>query len=226
MVFFHKCSRLNRHSAFHSKNVCIDFGLLNLFPDCANPADIAFVVDSSGSVEVEQFGNVIRFIKDLVNQMDIQSGLVRAGIVVYSDNAFVQSRLSTSGELEDLLFAADTLSYFGGETNTAGAIRVMRRDLFNTLEDRLTVQNYAVIVTDGIPNVEPNNTVLEAIRSRIEGTYIILVTVGQGMNTGRNYIALSGIPSEPVSENFFNVRSFSDLYKIVPDVAAAMCNGK
>lgn len=193
--------------------------------NCANPVDIAFLVDSSGSVEVEQYINVINFVKDLVRQMDLDSDLVRASIIYFSDDAGVQFKLKGRADIEDLLYAADTMPYLGGRTNTAGALRKMRNDIFNGRDgDRLTVPNYAVVITDGVPNVEADNTIGEAISSKIDGTHIILVTVGRGMNTGRNYLQLHGIPSQPVPENFFNVLSFNDLYKLVPDVASALCN--
>ena len=66
----------------------------------------------------------------------------------------------------------------------------------------------------------------EAITSRIDGTHIVLVTVGKGLTQGKSYMKLNGIASEPTAHNFFNVKSFTDLQDIVSDVAGALCNGE
>ena len=105
--------------------------------------------------------------------------------------------------------------------------RVLRKDIFaGSNGDRLLIPNFAIIVTDGLPNVDKANLSTEAIAAKISGIHNILVTVGQGLNSGRNYQLLQVIPSAPVADNFFNVNSFNDLITLVPDVSAAMCNGE
>ena len=129
--------------------------------------------------------------------------------------------------IEDVSYAADTIPYLGGRTNTAEAIKVTRKQIFSGKDgDRILVPNFAILVTDGLPNVDAANLSSEAIAAKIAGIHIILVAVGDGLSTGRNYLKLQSIPSDPVADNFFNVLSFNDLEKLVPDVASAMCNGE
>ncbi|KAK2165643.1 hypothetical protein LSH36_47g02029 [Paralvinella palmiformis] len=194
---------------------------------CSSEADIAFLVDMSGSIEVEQHGEVINFIKGLAKQLqrELSDDTVRTSIVYFSDTAIIQKKLGTSSNIEDVAYAADTIPYLGGRTNTAEAIKVTRKQIFSGKDgDRILVPNFAILVTDGLPNIDAANLSSEAIASKISGIHNILVTVGRGLNTGRNYLKLQSIPSDPVADNFFNVGRFKDLMKLVPDVAAAMCN--
>ena len=70
---------------------------LSLPTGCDSKADIAFLVDMSGSVEVEQQGKVINFIKALAKQLqrELSDDTVRTSIVYFSDTTVIQSRLGS-----------------------------------------------------------------------------------------------------------------------------------
>ena len=60
-----------------------------------------------------------------------------------------------------------------------GALDLMRQEMFSSQHgDRIFVPNFALLVTDGIGNVNKQNTVLEAVGAKTDGAHIILVTVG------------------------------------------------
>ena len=57
---------------------------------------------------------------------------------------------------------------------------MMRTQVFNNGHgDRNFVPNFAVLITDGVPNVNPEQTVYEAIDAKLDGTHIILITIGK-----------------------------------------------
>ena len=66
----------------------------------------------------------------------------------------------------------------------------------------------------------------EAINAKIDGIHIVLVTIGSGLNRGRNYLNLHGVASEPFSNNIFNVEDFNELNRVVGPVAGALCNSE
>jgi hypothetical protein len=70
--------------------------------ECSSKADIAFLVDMSGSVEVEQQSTIIEFIKGLAKQVqrELSDDTVRTSIIYYSDTAIVQTNLG--GSVSDL----------------------------------------------------------------------------------------------------------------------------
>jgi collagen type VI alpha len=177
-------------------------------------------------MEYEAFGNVTNFVKDMAQQFKLDGDRVRLGVMYFSDNATVWYKLQQT-VIEDFSYSMDNMPYVGGKTNTANALGSMRKDVFSAIDgDRPNVPNYCIMITDGIPNVRVNATVQEAIQARIDGTHIIVVTVGKGLDTGRNYLNLHGIASEPVPSNFFNVDSFKKMGELVPLVSGALCNGE
>lgn len=161
----------------------------------------------------------------MAHQFKLDGDRVRLAVMYFSDNATVWYDLQRT-DFEDFSYAMDKVPYVGGKTNTANALGSMRTDIFGSINgDRPNVPNYCVLITDGIPNVRVNATVQEAIQARIDGTHIVVVTVGKGLNTGINYLNLHGIASEPVANNYFNVDSFKKMDRLVPLVSEALCNG-
>ena len=196
-----------------------------MFAACDNKADVIFMIDSSGSIEYEAFGNITNFVKDVAHELKLVDDNIRLGVMYYSDDATVWYSLKETN-MEDFGYNMDQMPYVGGKTNTANAINVMRKNMLVEVNgDRPLVPNYCILITDGLPNMMVNATVAEAIQAKIDGTFIIVVTVGKGLNTGRNYLNLHGIASEPVASNFFNVHSFKHMNRLVPDVIEALCDG-
>jgi collagen type VI alpha len=192
---------------------------------CSNRADIAFVIDSSGSIQKEHFGRVLEFIKGMVRQMDLTNGQIRVSIAYFSDDPVLQLPFSSVSATEDVLYAVDRMTFVGGKTNMAKALELIRNQVFIAANgDRPDVPNYVVFLTDGVPNVEVERTIPEAINAHIDGIHIVLVTVGPGLTTGRNYLRLHAIASEPYAENIFNVRDFPELDRIIPGIAGSLCN--
>ena len=72
----------------------------------------------------------------------------------------------------------------------------MRQQLFRSSHgDRLFVPNFAVVVTDGIGNMNADSTVLQAGNAKIDGTHIILITVGTSYLTIRRQLIDRSPPS-------------------------------
>ena len=46
-------------------------------------ADVVFVVDASGSIGESNFNKIIDFVRNIVNQLDIDSGRIRVGMVTF-----------------------------------------------------------------------------------------------------------------------------------------------
>lgn len=77
----------------------------------------------------------------------------------------------------ELVNAIHNLPYPGGQTDTAGGVRVMRTQVFNVEGDRPFVNNTAIIITDGLPT-DPSAVPPEINAAHAQGitTYAIGVT--------------------------------------------------
>ena len=77
-----------------------------------------------------------------------------------------------------LFDAVRNIPYIGGDTNTTGALRLMRTEIFNaTNGDRADVPNVAILITDGDPTREVDQLNDEVSRIKNSGVRIIGVGV-------------------------------------------------
>jgi len=76
-----------------------------------------------------------------------------------------------------LVDAVRNIPYGGGNTNTTGALRLMRTEIFNAIKgDRADVPNVAILISDGVPNREIDQ--LGAEVSHVKNSGIRIIGVG------------------------------------------------
>lgn len=128
--------------------------------------DIVFVLDSSTSVGPTNFRKVLSFVKLTVNEANTDSNGVRVGLMTYSTTSKIIFHLNEFRE-KTLLRQIDNVPYNYGNTNTADAIKTMRREMFNKRNgEREGIKNIAVIITDGVSNMNNQLVSVEARKAR------------------------------------------------------------
>ena len=107
-----------------------------------------------------------------------------------------------------------------GKTNTQEAIRVMREEVFRpTSGDRSGVANVGVLLTDGMSNVDRQNTLIEAQRARDDDVAMYVIALGDDVD--RTEVAgVAGFRQEDDSEYVYDVRNITQ----VDDVVARWTN--
>lgn len=184
--------------------------------------DLVFVLDASTSVTEPNYLLMKDFVKDFLDDADIDSGNVRVGVVIYSTADYIQFHLNEYKTKADIYHAIDAIPYRHGSTNTADAIRTMRTQMFTQVNgDRPNVDNIAVVVTDGVSNINSRRTIPEAEQAHADGIHIY--AIGIGLSETRE---LDGIASKPVEENRFAVQDFTELRDLRQKVFSALCVGK
>ena len=180
---------------------------------------MVFVIDASGSVKQENFDKIINFIKNFLENADIDGGHVRVGVNVYSTGSVIEFNLNTYNNKGDLFNAIDALHYQKGWTNTASALKDMREIMFTEANgDRPDVDNVAIVLTDGQSNRNSKKTIPYADAARNEGIHIYGIGVGL-----KETEELKGISNKPVSENMFTIDNFDELDGLEKRVFAAVC---
>lgn len=184
--------------------------------------DLVFVLDASTSVTEPNYRLMKNFVKDFLAEAEIDSGNVRVAVIIYSTEDYVQFQLNTYRTQADVFNAIDAIPYRHGSTNTADALRTMRTQMFTQSNgDRPGVENIAVVVTDGVSNINSRRTITEAEQARADGIHIYAIGIGLSETT-----ELDGIASKPVDENRFAVQDFSELRELRHKVFSALCAGK
>jgi collagen type VI alpha len=111
-----------------------------------------FVLDSSGSLGRDHFYHVLNFTYNIVDELDIDNGNYRVGVVTFSDSARLEFYLDRYSNKVDLEKAISRINYVYGSTHTADALRMTREEvlsqstgdrpgIFYELQSNLTMQS-------------------------------------------------------------------------------------
>ncbi|XP_041374199.1 uncharacterized protein LOC121387240 [Gigantopelta aegis] len=184
--------------------------------------DLVIILDSSTSVTDVNFIKMKNFVKDLLKNVDLDSGAVRVGVVIYSTRVSVMFHLNQHKSRRAYMRAVDEIPYQYGSTNTAGGLKTMRTEMFTKQNgDRRRVKNVCIVVTDGVSNINARSTVPEAERARAEGIHIY--AIGIGLTDTRELDQLSSRPKDP---NTFIVNDFDELVGLDEKIFGAACPGR
>jgi hypothetical protein len=108
-------------------------------------------------------------------------------------------------------------------TNTSGGMRHLRQEVFVPARgDRPDVQNKVIVLTDGIPTVEADNTEQEAQKLRNQTNAEVTVI---GITTQVDKVVLEQISSPPQIENqnWFVTQDFYSLGELISNTTRGLC---
>jgi len=184
-------------------------------------ADIAFVLDDSGSVTRKNFNKIKRFAIDIVRSLKIGSNKVRVAVVTFSTRPLINFPLNRYYNKRSLIRAIHKIRYRRGGTNTHYALRTLRTHVFRKRRgDRRHVPNIAIVLTDG----KSSNTravIREAIKLKRAGVKMFSIGVGKRLR----YSELTAMASWPTYQFRFVVKNFYALRRIVYTVTKRTCKG-
>lgn len=181
---------------------------------------MVIILDASTSVTPSNWTKVLNATKELINNMHIDEGWARVGIVVFSNDARPAFYLDSFTNKVDMLYNVSNIQYTYGQTNTAAAIWLMRTRMFTQeFGDRPHVPNVAIVITDGNSTVHSERTIPEAKLAHDEG--IDLFAIGVGEADIKELNAISGS-----TKRTYFVDNFDDLEKLMATVYVDFCPGK
>ncbi|KAM9715733.1 integrin alpha-M-like [Menidia menidia] len=179
--------------------------------ECRTQADIAFLLDGSGSVNQDDFTRMKTFVTKLIEPLlgkDTQFAIVqfaRAPQIHYYFNTF--GITNWQAQIEGIRQSR-------GATYTARAIQSVVDNVFTaTAGSRLKVKKILIVITDGESNDRTN--LQSSVRSA-ENKGITRFAIGVG-NAFNSFVAkqeLNTIASNPSSNHVFQVENFEALEKI------------
>lgn len=189
--------------------------------DCTGKeADIFFLVDSSFSINEDNFGKEMEFVHSVIEMLDIGQNKTRIGVMSFSDVAKFHIKLNYDMKKADYLTYLNSVMYMGGGTNTATALRRMREEGFfgETTTIRKDVAKVAIILTDGL-SLKPDITAKEADLARMMGIQIFAIGIGSGIDKRE----LADIASRPLDTFMMHVDDFNSLKNIKMELTAKSC---
>ncbi|XP_052786279.1 cartilage matrix protein-like [Mya arenaria] len=188
-------------------------------PNCAAKADVAFILDSSGSIGATNYQKMLQFVRDVTSKFDVGPDKVRIATEIFSDRTFPQFNLNRYTTQQQVDQAIANIPYKQGTTNTGQALHDAYTTIFNQNNgDRPGIPNIAIVVTDGRSTNRPN-TLAEAQKLRNSGVQVFAVGVGGGVDTSE----LNAIASDPDSSHVLTVQDFSQLASITASLNSQAC---
>ena len=138
--------------------------------NCLRPAppaqfaiDVIFVIDASRNIGSAIFQQAKFFVSQMIDYFDVDGGLARVGACSYSANVVSSFNLNAHRTAANVKAAIMSLSYSGGNANTAAALAYVRTSMLTAAAgDRINVPNLIVILTDG-PSTDPSGARVSAV---------------------------------------------------------------
>lgn len=190
--------------------------------------DIAFLLDSSGSVE-DYYDKERDFVGQIAKRFRISKEGTHAGVVVFSSYGYTNVAINFTRHLTTSSFneAVNGLEHHGFTTRIDRALEVAHTDLFTEKGNtRPNVKKLLFLITDGVqaPAVENGKRLdpsLQAEKLHRNDVQIYAVGVGNKINLTE----LEGITKDP--EKVFLVSDFEKLIStaFVKNVSKQLCEG-
>ena len=100
--------------------------------ECTSAVDIAFIIDSSGSIGRRNWERVKRFVKALVSKLDVSNSATRVAAIAYSTNPEVVMQFKDYQGTDEVNRGFDGMKYQRGYTYTDKALKLADQALFQT----------------------------------------------------------------------------------------------
>jgi hypothetical protein len=185
--------------------------------------DLVFCLDNSGSIAImpdletpdkarppRNWKLIQDFAQDLTRELTISPTASQVGLVDFGSKATIRFGLNEHQTKDDVLNAIGQVPFIGARTNTTGGLfksRTVQTD--PQYGGRPGVPKVVVLVTDGEPDIEVENTLIEAQNLKKAGVRVLIVGI-----TYANYAEdlLKEMAFEP--SDYLYVENFDDLESI------------
>ena len=152
-------------------------------------ADIAFLLDASGSITDRWGYEAWNFILDYVNSFvtnalfHIGQDGVQFAVVSYASYATIHVEFNYYNSVDELSEAIRAIYYDGSATNIADALQQAREHIFTkSAGARSNVKKQIILISDGMATLRASDTIVEAELCKQQGIEILTIGFGDMIN--------------------------------------------
>ncbi|XP_044214882.1 collagen alpha-6(VI) chain isoform X2 [Thunnus albacares] len=178
------------------------------------PGDLLFLIDSSGSIDPNDYQKMKEFMKSVISRSDIGENKVHVGVMQFSSVQKLVFRLNEYYSKDDMLRAIDGMTQIGGGTDTGKAIKVLSPYFDKAEGGRPDQRQRLVVITDG-ESQDPVKEPAKELRDKKVQIYAIGVV---DANTTQ-LLEISGL-----KERVYSERDFDALKDLESQVALELCD--
>lgn len=189
---------------------------------CSPNVDVAFLVDSSGSISSKNYQKVKTFVATLAANFNISPRGSRAAVVLYSTQASTVIKFTDFTSSATFASAVQRLEHQRGFTRIDLALQRAYYDLFNRrATSRYDVPKLAFVLTDGEQTPAPGAISLERAARFLKDEGVRLIAIGIGDNVKTD--ELKAIASS--DKDVITADTFDGLSAQVKPLTKAACEG-
>lgn len=190
--------------------------------DCRQ-GDLIFVVDSSGSIGVNNWHHVLDFINEVIDKIGVGPQAARVGVVTYGNRAHVIFNLNNFTDPAQMKAAVSAATFLNENTNTSGGIATATNSMFTVPNgDRDKAPNIMVVITDGVSTYDNTTTIPNALAAKNKG--IIVISIGVGNLTSQAELEGIASPGKDGKPIVFQVGSYEALDLVNTRLANVACD--
>ncbi|XP_076438556.1 uncharacterized protein LOC143277563 [Babylonia areolata] len=186
--------------------------------DCQGALDLAFLMDSSGSIMTSDYLLQLNFVAEVVKALPVGPDRVQVANVVFGTIAEVAFNFSTYSDKQDIIDDIKNTDKDNGGTNTPTALNLTRTVVFDPANGaRPGARKVAVLLTDG-ESYDFNLTVQEAEKLRSEGVIVFAIGIGY-----INLQELLAVASQPVCSHVYVLDNYAHIDSILYEIQKSTC---
>ena len=170
--------------------------------------DIAFLLDSSGSITPSEFQKSKDFIYLMATSFLKNKVGSRVGLIQFSIVPTINARLSDRLTYEKFRSVLDNVQYQGGYTRLDRALTLAAEKLFSDGEDRRKdIPKVFIVLTDGVNTDAPDAVALDTAVAPLHraGVRVFVVAIGSEKGEEDLYLLTQR------KQDLYNVPSYNDL---------------
>uniref|UniRef100_A0A672GL26 Collagen, type VI, alpha 4a n=1 Tax=Salarias fasciatus TaxID=181472 RepID=A0A672GL26_SALFA len=178
------------------------------------PGDLLFLIDSSGSIDPQDYDKMKDFMKAVVGKSNIGQSKVHIGVMQFSSVQQLEFPLNRYYTKDELLQTIDGMQQIGGGTDTGKALIDISQYFDLGQGGRPSLRQRLVVITDGEAQDEVKGP---AAALRAKGVVIYAIGVVDANTT--QLLEISGSPDKMYAE-----RDFDALKDLESQVALELCD--
>lgn len=196
------------------------------------PADIAFLIDSSGSEFGAQFDNERNFVSMVTNEFAINPNDTMVAVSQFATTSRTDILFNQYPDKDSLLNAIARIQWMNGESNTHTGLNELAHHVFQvkshnihhghhghqavTYGPRSESAKIAIVLTDG-RSLEPDQTIRAAHQLHNMGVEVFVIGMGHSVD----FRELQQIATD--RDHVYRISSTNDLAAIHTNIVDAIC---
>ncbi|CDW91646.1 collagen alpha-6 chain [Stylonychia lemnae] len=181
-------------------------------------ANIMFVIDGSGSIDIQNYNIQKEFMVNLLETMKIEKNQQEVALILFSSKVELQSDFSTNKT--NLTNTIRTMHHPQNQTFTDLALTESAKIFKRQIELRPNIINLLFILTDGQPTTTVKDQTIKNLKSLNVSTYAI--GIGSQINN-ENLAQLSGENASDYSKVYY-VSQFDQLKLLLNSIHQTACS--